>query len=263
MGKVSVKEFVKRKNIIRSINGQLANLDGQLISPIPSMALSALPSASSVPIGTLVNIPRSQFKYYGDAELISMPEWGIDLKSNGTNWRTPNKQLYAEELSTKTLPLVNIPTGAESIQANVTLPNGNILIPPELLHIGFKMTIESFWGKGATSGAASNYFTRIGPSATFLNNPIVGYDTVITGTSKQQMITTFINFTSTTKITYSDTIPNSSAGNATSGALGGYMDAAITHDFSSSYKVSFSIQPAVGGGTNTDLMFGYRIFLEV
>ena len=262
-GQVDIKGQLRKNNVVRLVGPNLADMDGNVIDGIQSFPLATMPDPGSAGKNSIINIPRSQFTFVGGAELTAMPGWGIDLKSDGLVWHTPCKQLYAQQFSTKASPLVSIPPGTEAVEANVILPNGNILIPSQLLHLGFKLSIESYWGKGATSGAGSNYFAKLGPSNTVLSNPIVGDITISTGTNKQQMASTFVQFITTDKITWTDTTPNSGAGVATSGALGGFMDASVAHNFGTTYKVSFSIQPGTGGGTNTDFLFGYRIFLEV
>ena len=260
---VNVNGVLRDLNVVRLVGGYLGDMDGNLLDGIPVYTMAGRPDAASVSVGSLIRHPRSEFTFVGGAALTAMPARGIILESNGVTWHTPNKQLYAQEFSTKASPLVSIPTGTEAVEANVVLPNGNILFPANFTHLGFKVSIEGYWGKGATSGAGSNFYTKLGVSSTVLSNPIVSDITVSTGTNKQQMTNTFIQFLSASSMTWTDTQPNSTAGVATSGALGGFMDASITHNYGSTYKVSFSLMPGTGGGTNTDLFFGYRIFLEV
>lgn len=254
----------RNPNIFLASDGvSFVDQNGAAISGIPEYTIAGRPDASSVTVGSLIRHPRSEFTFVGGALLTAMPAAGIILQSDGTVWHTPNRQLYAQEFSTKASPLVSIPTGTGAVEANVTLPNGNILFPANFTHLGFKLTIESYWGKGATSAAASNFYTLLGTSGTPLSNPKVSDVTVSTGTNKQQMVSTFVQFLSASSMTWTDTIANSTAGVATSGSLGGLMDASITHSYGSTYKLSFSIMPATGGDTNTDLLFGYRIYLEV
>ena len=242
--------------------GQL-EIGGVAINGIPSYTFSGRPDAASVAIASLIRHPRSEFTFVGGAALTSMPSWGIVLQSDGVNWRTPYKQLYAEEFSTKASPFVTIPTAIEAVETDIVMPNGNILFPVGMIFTGFKLSIQSYWGKGTTSAAGSTFYTKFGPSATVLNNPIVGFDTVTNAASKQQEITTFLNIINTTSITWSNTVPNSAAGVVASGGLGGFMDVSVTHAYGSTYKLSFTRTNGTGGGTNTDYMFGYRIFLEV
>lgn len=252
-----VQGGINKKSTVDSIL-----LDKNVVN-IPVYSLSTMPSAAGSPLGSKIRIPRSEFTYVGGAELTSMPAFGIILQTNGTNWVTPQKQLYAQEFSTKASPLVTIPTGTGAVEANVVLPNGNIIIPSQLLFIGFNIIIHSYWGKGSVSGAGSYFFTKIGPSSTVISNPTVGWDLVATGTNKQQEIISNAMFLASNSITWNCTIPNHPSGISVSGTLGGYMDAAVTHNFSSNYTVSFSIKPGTGGDSNTDYLFGYKIFLEV
>lgn len=236
---------------------------GVAIDGIPVYTIATMPDPTSVTVGSQIRLPRTEFTFVGGAELTAMPARGIILESNGVTWHTPDRQLYAQQFGTKAAPLVSIPTGTAGVEAAITLPNGNVLFPAGFTHLGFKISVEAYWGKGATSGGASSFFMRLGTSSTVLSNPVVQDVAVTTGANKQQAVESLIQFLAADSMTWTDTIKNYTLGVTTSGSVGGLMDASITHNYGSSYKLCFSTIPGSGGDTNTDLLFGYRIFLEV
>jgi hypothetical protein len=224
-----------------------------------SFALATMPDAASVEAGSVISIPKTEFTNAG-----GMLGTGIKLESDGSVWLPYNgAQLFSQGFGSKASPLVSIAATGVETNASITLPNGNPVVPKELLRLGFKVRFQALVGKTSVSGGASTYSCHFGWSATYTDNANIGYYTLTTGTDKTILIDTLgcvTAYASAASNTISGhrLIPGSVTGIATDG----YVDRNNTQDFTKDAYCSFSLDPGAGGGTNTDALYWYRIWLE-
>lgn len=172
MGQLSVTAQIKKMGVpIISYSG---NVPSTLIDPrtneiittlsvsgaaaIPTFSLAKLPPASMCAIGSVINIPKSEF-----ANNLGIPEWGIYLRTDTYAWCSAwAGQIFSAQDGGETTPLIDgfNPWSVNSdllIQVMTGLPGGNPIIPWQLMRVGMKLEIEATFGfKTATQLAVFN-----------------------------------------------------------------------------------------------------------
>lgn len=138
------------------ISGSTANIFG-----IASFTLAKLPHASLVRVGSVVNIPKSEF-----SNNTGIPEDGIYLKSDGYNWVTAYPgQIFSMQDGTPSAPLIlNFSPGAVTKTMFTGLPGGNPTIPWQLMHLGMRLKISATFRFGSSGNFNAQFQACFGKS---------------------------------------------------------------------------------------------------
>jgi len=212
---------------------------------IRSYTIATMPDASSVVLGTVINIPQSEF---GSWATSYMPNWGIYLQSNLINWLpAEGYQVFAFGYGTEAVPLVaDQITGTASTWTPFTLA-AFPYIPAELMYVGLRIGVSMIGGKSSASSAGVILGVQFGTSAVTANNPNSWL--AICGTQSNQtdrqgkinnhgIITSSNGFSADTKSTSTSLIANASNGiNTTNNAA----------NSSDNFKDFTGLSSAVGG----------------
>ena len=232
-----------------------------------SYTLATLPDATAVEVGTIINIPRSEFTTSTAATVPGMPEDGIYLRASDGIWIPDGEQVFSEVWSTKASPLATVSTASATAVA-VTLPSGMPIIPTELYaYVGFKCRIEFDWGcSAAAASGGGNIIARFGSDiVTRTNNPVIGFGHPIPAsianarqsfTIGRARIMAYASAASNT-MTLSRLVSNYST---LITADNGYSDYSNLLDFTEDAYLQFHYEPSGTGATDWTF-FGYKFVI--
>jgi len=227
---------------------------GSSISEKPRFTLAKLPPASLVDIGSVVNIPKSEF-----ANNAGIPEWGIDLKSDSFNLVTSYPgQIFSMQDGTVSAPLVAAWTPGSANKTKMPIPGGSIAIPWQLMHVGLRMRV-TFVVKFNSASNSAIFAPGFG-QADDNSNPYAGWIDTSYAAGKPLELVSEIYVSSSTSYTARMIIKNHPTGTPSAGypvdnnaSLN--MAGQVTH------YINFFIDPNAADSAATYDMISYKVEL--
>lgn len=244
--------------ILRNINNDVIDLvDKNNISTLKKsiFTLSTLPPTSSVELGAVVNIPKSEF-----TNNASIPGDGIYLKNDGDNWVTaiPN-QIFSIADGTSAAPLASF--NAATLGTNkgmFILPNGNPTIPYQLMHVGMRIRISAVFRFNTNTTAAifGNGFGKFNS----VSNPYAGSINTTATANKNIEIVSEIYVSSANSYTVKSIVKNSPS---TTPVEGYVTDINSSLDWSSfgDHYVNFFVDPDAADVSGLYDLINYKVEL--
>lgn len=227
---------------------------GTSFSMYPSYSLATIPSASSVDLGGVINIPKSEF-----TNNTGMPAWGIYLRTDGTNWVSANpNQIFSMQDGSVASPLVSAWSPGSVNKTKMPLPGGSVAIPWQLMHVGMRLRL-TFLVKFNSASTSAIFAPSFG-QADDTTNPYAGWIDTTYAAGKPLHLVSEIYVNSPTGYTASLMIKNHPTGTPSAGYpldnnsslnLSGH----ITH------YVNFFIDPNAADAAATYDMINYKVEL--
>ncbi len=228
-----------------------------------SYTLATMPDASSVAVGTIINIPRSEFTTSTAQTVPGMPEDGIYLKATDGVWKPAWFQLFASEKGSKASPLETYSTSAAS-KVRATLPSGEPIIPWEIHgFVGFKTRMIIEWGTTGTVGAGVQMFGYLGSQGTYTNNPVIAWGSQIASgaTNRQVCVDNYGRVQSyasaASNVFTLERLPHNTTGTITSDD--GISDTNNKLDFAADAQMQIAWSP--GAAATTGALYGYELWI--
>jgi len=228
-----------------------------------SFTLATMPDASAVEVGTIINIPSSEFVTSSAAAIPGMPEYGIFLAASNDVWVPAFRQVFCQEWGTKASPLATMST-TSATKIEIALPNGNPIVPLEIYaKVGFNLEIGYMWGMTGSATDATVMSARFGWSATYKDNCQVAWSQMAAAATNRQgwtvgraRITEYASAASN-KVSVNRLQENNNTA-VTSDT--GYVDVSNSQDFTKDAYLSFSWEPT-GAGADSGALYGYRLII--
>lgn len=244
--------------ITRDLNNDVVDLvDKNNISTLKQsiFTLITIPPTSSVELGSVINIPKSEF-----TNNTAIPGDGIYLKNDGDNWVTaiPN-QIFSIADGTSAAPLASF--NAATLGTNkgmFALPNGNPIIPYQLMHIGMRLRISAVFRFNSNTTAAifGNGFGKFNS----VSNPYAGSINTTASANKNLEIVSEIYVSSANNYTVRSVVKNSPS---TTPVEGYTVDNNNSLDWSSfgDHYVNFFVDPDVADVSGIYDLINYKVEL--
>lgn len=234
---------------------EITSLINTSMSARPIFSLAKMPNAADVAIGSVINIPKSEF-----SNNTGISDCGIYLKSDGYNWVTAYEgQVFSAQFGTAAVPLVSAfnPWAVNSdllLQIFPGVPGGNPKIPWQLMHLGMRIEVEATYGFNTATATAvfNNLFGKVNSAV----NPAMGKLTVAYSTGRQ--VTVRSRAVVTSGVSYScQTLPDNAIYASANANEGNVADRGSSLDWTSAGDtyINFAVDPGAAESLTTTLAY--------